>query len=114
MTKYKGNALTTDVSPEWEIRSIAGQKIVGQEVFYRVNWEPTWVPESALDGARYLIEKFLAQLYEPQESWNGRREGGCSKRGWQKDMECGILNKAEPKKRRGRLRKEMTAKHVVA
>lgn len=87
MKNSKGSAPATDASHEWEIRSILGQKIVGQEVYYRVNWEPTWMPESALGGARYLIDKFITQLYDPHECRNVSREGGCSKRGWQENME---------------------------
>ena len=104
MRKSKGSTLTSDASREWEIRSIVGQKIVDHEVYYRVNWEPTWMPESALDRARPLIDKFLTQLCEPLDGWNKYREGGSSKRGWQENMESGVLKNAEPK-RRGRPRK---------
>jgi hypothetical protein len=82
MRKSKGITLASDASCEWEIRSIVGQKIIDHEVYYRVNWEPTWIPESALDTARPLIDKFLTQLYKPLDGWNRYREGGCSKRGY--------------------------------
>lgn len=57
------------------------------------------MPESALGGARYLIDNFITQLYDPHECRNASREGGCSKRGWQENMESGMLNNAGPKKK---------------
>jgi hypothetical protein len=42
----------TDLDREWEIRDIAGRKTVDGERHYLVGWEPTWMPESELEGDR--------------------------------------------------------------
>jgi hypothetical protein len=63
-----------------EICSIVGQKTVVNEVYYRVNWEPTWMPESELEGVRELIDKFIARLQpERHKGCNGYSDGGRSK-----------------------------------
>jgi hypothetical protein len=49
-------------SEEWEIRTIVGRKTVGGEVQYLVEWEPTWMRESDLTGARELIDEFMSLL----------------------------------------------------
>src|SRR5438045_1171648 len=46
----------------WEIHKITGmRKVDGVEEFH-VAWEPTWMPESELGGARELVEEFRARL----------------------------------------------------
>jgi hypothetical protein len=98
----------TDPDQEWEIRNIVGQKTIGGKVYYWVDWEPTWMAEFELDNARELIDGFVAKLqYSPRESWYGHGREVCSKRGQQ---EIGATSgNAEPKKRRGRPRKETKA-----
>jgi hypothetical protein len=82
MRRSKPRDLASDATREWEICSIVGQKTVVNEVYYRVNWEPTWMPESELEGARELIDKFTARLQpERHEGCNGYSDGGRSERG---------------------------------
>lgn len=101
-------AKSEDPSHEWEIRNILGQKMVGSEVYYHVDWEPTWMSESELDGARELIDKFTARLQvalKRREGWTGYGEGDFSNQEWKFNGGSSTLNKAEPKKGRGRSRK---------
>jgi hypothetical protein len=55
-------ALATDPDRDWEIRNIIGWKVVDGEVHYWVDWEPSWMPESELDGAKELVDGFVARL----------------------------------------------------
>jgi hypothetical protein len=61
-------------------------------VQYWVEWEPTWMPESELRGARVLVDEFEAQLQAPREDKikQGEANGTCETR---------------PKRRRERPRK---------
>jgi len=93
-----------DPDQEWEIRNIVGRKTVGGIVHYLVDWEPTWMAELELDGARELIDGFVAQLQCVQrESWDEAGEG-CYSRLGHKIGSSDSLSKGEPK-RRGRPRK---------
>jgi hypothetical protein len=68
----EAHAISTNNTHELEIREIVSQKKVGGKVYFRVDWEPTWMPESDLHGARELINKFVAQLqYTPREGRSG-------------------------------------------
>jgi hypothetical protein len=56
------------------------------------------MPDSALGGARELVNKHIAQHWNRQST-----EGGVdSKCVRQEDMESVVLNQTRPKKRRGR------------
>ncbi len=52
----------TDAGQEWEIYSIIGRQKVNSVVQYWVEWEPTWMLESELIGARELVHEFEAWL----------------------------------------------------
>jgi len=81
--------LGTDAGQEWEIRSIIGRQKVDGIVQYWVEWEPTWMPESELTGARELVDEFEARL---QASRGNRNEQG------EPEATC----EAQSKRRRGR------------
>jgi hypothetical protein len=51
---------TADPGQQWEIRKIIGQKVVGREKYYRVEWKDTWMPESEMVGAKELVDAFIA------------------------------------------------------
>jgi hypothetical protein len=82
----------TDAGQEWEIRSIIGRQKVNGVVQYWVEWEPTWMPESELMGARELVHEFEARLQVPRENTIGQGKA---------DDTC----ETQPKRRRGRPRK---------
>jgi hypothetical protein len=44
--------------PEWEVRKIIGTRVQNDESHFLVDWAPTWMPESELDGSRELIDMF--------------------------------------------------------
>jgi hypothetical protein len=70
-----------------------------------------WMAESELDGARELIDEFVTQLHYTQfESWDGSWERVCSKGEQQRIRRLHALDKAEPKRRRGRPRNIQIAK----
>jgi hypothetical protein len=75
-------------TPEgWEIDFFAARKMVNGERYYLTVWRATWMPESDLDGARELIDKFESGLLE-----EGQQEIDKSK----------SSDEGESKKRRGR------------
>jgi hypothetical protein len=78
----------TDAGQEWEICSIIGRQKVDGVVQYWVEWEPMWMPESELIGARELVDEFEAQLQVPCE--NKIKQGKA-------DDTC----KTQPKRQRG-------------
>jgi hypothetical protein len=53
-------APVADPNHQWGIRKIIGQKMVGCERHYRVEWKDTWMPESELAGAKELMDAFVA------------------------------------------------------
>jgi hypothetical protein len=67
---------------QWKMREVTGGKMVGDKMYYRVDWEPTWEPESELGEAEELIDEYLATLKHVQG--------------------VGVSSGEEPKKRRGR------------
>jgi hypothetical protein len=73
----------------WEIRNIIGTKKVDGIEYYWVDWEPTWMCESELEGARELVDEFKARLQLLRRN---------------KDVhgETGAAGEAKPKRRRGR------------
>jgi hypothetical protein len=92
-------ALVTDPGQEWGIRNIIGRKILGDEVHYLLDWEPTRMLESELAGAKELVDGFVVrlQITERRSGSRGGRGNGPLKQGQQE---------AEPKKQRGRPRKQ--------
>lgn len=65
---------------QWGIRKITSQKMIGRQKHFLVEWQATWMPDSELAGAEKLITAFLANTERIQS--------------------------VEPKKRRGRPRKQ--------
>jgi hypothetical protein len=51
----------SESDPEWEVRDIIDGKVENGESHFLVDWKPTWMAESELDGARELIEIFREQ-----------------------------------------------------
>jgi hypothetical protein len=93
-------ALVTDPNHQWGIRKITGQKIVGRERHYRVEWKDTWMPESELAGAKQLVDTFMAS--------DGSGTGGRKrplKRSRPGTEQPDARGGEELKKRRGRPRK---------
>ncbi|KAH6689920.1 hypothetical protein BKA61DRAFT_585123 [Leptodontidium sp. MPI-SDFR-AT-0119] len=77
------------------------QKMVGCERHYRVQWKDTWMPESELAGAKELVDTFMAN--------NGSGTRGRKrplKRGRSATRQPDARGGEEPKKRRGRPRKQ--------
>jgi hypothetical protein len=94
-------ALATDPNNEWEIHKIIGQKMVGCERYYRVQWKDTWMPESELAGAKELVDAFMAN--------DGSRTGGRKRPLKRGRPAAGLFDAQggdEPKIRRGRPRKQ--------
>jgi hypothetical protein len=54
------SALVADPDYQWEIRQIIGQKMVGREKHYWVEWKDRWMPESELTGAKEMVDAFMA------------------------------------------------------
>ena len=101
--KSEPASLAMDFDQEWEIRNIVDRKAVGGIVYYLVDWKQTWMGEFELDGARELVDTFVAQSIR-RESWDGAGEECCSRRG-HKIRGSDLLSNGEPKKR-GRPRKQ--------
>lgn len=99
LDKSQSAASVADPNPQWEIRKIIGQKIVGRERHYRVEWKDTWMPESELAGAKELVDAFTVN------NRNGSIERPL-KRGRMATGQCDARGEEEPKKRRGRPRKQ--------
>jgi hypothetical protein len=78
----------------WEIRSIIGTRKVNSVVHYWVDWEPTWMLESELGGAREFVDEFKARLQER----SGSKEG---------QDETGAVGETQSKRQRGRPRKRL-------
>ena len=51
----------SESEPEWEVRRIIGREVQNGEPHFLVDWAPTWMPESELDGSRELIDMFRGQ-----------------------------------------------------
>jgi hypothetical protein len=94
-------APATDPNHQWGIRKIIGQKMVGRERHYRVQWKDTWMPESELAGAKKLVDTFTAN---DGGGTRGRKRPlkRCRPATGQLDTRGG----EEPKKRRSRPRKQ--------
>jgi hypothetical protein len=93
-------APVADPNHQWGIRKIIGQKMVGRERRYRVEWKDTWMPESELAGAKDLVDAFM----ENGGSGTGGRKLPLN-RGWPATGQPDARGEEEPKKRRGRPRK---------
>ena len=94
-------APVTDPNQQWGIRKIIGQKMIGRERHYRVEWKDTWMPESELAGAKELVDAFMTN--------DGGGTGGRKrplKRCWPATGQRDAWGGEEPKKRRGRPRKQ--------
>lgn len=96
----QSTAPVADPDHRWGIRKIIGQKIVGCERQYRVEWKDTWMPESELTGAKELVDAFMA-------NGGGRTSGRKRplKRGRPATGQPDARGEEEPKKRRGRPRR---------
>jgi hypothetical protein len=46
---------------EWEVRNVIDGKVKNGKSYFLVDWAPTWMPESELDGSRELIDIFTEQ-----------------------------------------------------
>jgi hypothetical protein len=90
-----------DPGQQWEIRKIIGQKVVGREKCYRVEWKDTWMPESEMVGAKELVDAFIAKT---GSGTTGRKRfrNQCGSTIEQSDYQV----MEAPKKRRGRPRKQ--------
>jgi hypothetical protein len=77
----------------WEIHSIIGTRKVSGVVHYWMDWEPIWMLESELGGAREFVDEFKARL---QRRGNKKWQG-----------ETNAAGEAQPKRRRGRPRKQV-------
>ena len=102
LDKAQSATSVADPNSQWEIRKIIGQRMVGCERHYRVEWKDTWMPESELDGAKELVDAFMVN----DGSGTGVR-GRPLKRSRQVTGQLGAGAEEEPKKRRGRPRKYM-------
>ncbi|KAG9228934.1 hypothetical protein BJ875DRAFT_524797 [Amylocarpus encephaloides] len=58
---FQQDTPAADPGQQWEIRKIIGQKVVGREKYYRVEWKDTWMPESEMVGAKELVYAFIAK-----------------------------------------------------
>jgi hypothetical protein len=64
------------------------------------------MPESKLDGAKELVDEFVARLPPTQRgSGDGQGKGPCSKRGQQEIKGSEAFRESPQKKRRGGSRK---------
>ncbi|RFU24059.1 hypothetical protein B7463_g12280, partial [Scytalidium lignicola] len=102
----ESEATAADLDREWEIRGIVNQKAVDGEDYFLVNWEPTWMPASELDGARELVDEFLAGFQPSRRKSSNKThiERACLE--WrQQKLRSDRSGKTEPSKRRGRPRK---------
>lgn len=84
-----------DPDHEWEIREITGQKMVGRERYFQVEWKKTWMPESELATAKEMLDTFITGAGRKRPQKRGRLATGL----------VGARDE-EPKKRRGRPRKQ--------
>jgi len=78
----------------WEIHKITGMRKVDGVEEFRVAWEPTWMPESDLGGAREVIDEFKARLSVRHRNKNGQDKTNAA-------------GESLRKRRRGRPRKQM-------
>jgi len=65
---------------KWEVRDIAGRKLVGGKVFYLVDWAPTWEPESEVGGTKELVDELVASFIQ-RESQGGHGDDGSKRLG---------------------------------
>ena len=79
-----------------------GQKMVGRERHYRVEWKDTWMPESELAGAKELVDAFIANDGSGTEGRKRHLERSQSA-----TRQPHARGNDELKKRRGRPRKHM-------
>jgi hypothetical protein len=85
-----------DPTQEWGIRQITGQKIVGGKRHFEVDWKKTWMPESELATAKEMLDTFITGAGRKRPQKRGRLATGL----------VGARDEEEPKKRRGRPRKQ--------
>jgi hypothetical protein len=101
LEESQSTAPVADPNHQWGVRKIIGQKMVGRQRHYRVEWKDTWMPESELGGAQELVDEYMA---------NGGSGTGVRKRPLNRDrLATGQLDargEEEPKKRRVRPRKQ--------
>ena len=85
----------------WGIRKVIGQKKVGRQKLVLVEWENTWMPESEVLGAKELVNAFLANIKSEMASVEQPLKRGRPDAG-----QPSVQSVEEPKKRRGRPRKQ--------
>ena len=62
--EYLRSATASMLAPanyEWGVRRIIGKEVVGGQIHYWVDWEPTLEPVDALGKAWSLVRKFEAK-----------------------------------------------------
>ncbi|KAH0559471.1 hypothetical protein GP486_004017 [Trichoglossum hirsutum] len=60
---------------EWGIHGIIGKEVIGGEIYFCVDWEPTMMPERELGQAQRLVQEF-----EAKEQARRRKKGDAQKR----------------------------------
>lgn len=51
---------------QWKMRKIIGRKMVDDEIYYQLDWVPTWEHESEPGDAENLVNEYLALLKHTQ------------------------------------------------
>jgi hypothetical protein len=98
--------LVAEPNQEWAVRKIIGQKMVDEEMHYQVVWEPTWVPEFELAGAKELVNGFVAKFQHPQGGIGAGRGKQAPRAAAATSRQPDARGKAGLQKRRGRPRKQ--------
>jgi hypothetical protein len=99
-------SLVAEPNQEWTVRKIIGQKIIDEEMHYQVVWEPTWVPESELAGAKELVDGFVAKSQHPQAGIGAGRGKQAVRAAPGTSRQPDAQGRVGPPKRRGRPRKQ--------
>jgi hypothetical protein len=94
--------LAAEPNQEWAVRNIIGQKMIDEEMHYQVVWEPTWVPESELAGAKELVDGFVAKSHHPQGGIGAGRGKQASRAAPGTSRQPDARGEVGPPKRRGR------------
>jgi hypothetical protein len=98
--------LVAEPNQEWAVCKIIGQKMIDEEMYYQVVWEPTWVPESELAGAKELVDGFVAKFQYPQGGIGAGRGKQAPRAAPGTSRQPDARGKAGLQKRRGRPRKQ--------
>jgi hypothetical protein len=92
---------------EWGIRNIVGKKDVDGVMQYLVEWNPTLVPKYTLKNAKEMANKFETRLRAQARQEKGRGRPPQSKVGQMTMLEAPAIKGTQPKKQRGRPRKQV-------